>query len=374
MSQRRYRVGIDCRLSGQRHAGIGRYIENLVRELLKLPADIDWIFFFSDKEQAEQVLESTPSTHFSVVYTPFQHYSLAEQLKLPAIFSQQNLDLLHVPHFNVPFFYKGEIVVTIHDLLWHEYRGAAVTTLPSWQYWPKYMMYRKTVDYAIAKAKRIIVPAQTVADQVQQYYPNTHFKLSVIPEGVEEKFYQSEHVGPKGEKYLVYVGSLYPHKNVKVALEALLLLPNYHLKIISSRSVFQEKLRATVDEMKLNDRVTFLGHLSDEAVAELLKHAVALIQPSLSEGFGLTGLEAMAAGTPVVASDIPVFREVYQDHAEYFPPHDSAAFVSAVQKVEKYDVARYQKDSKAFAQTYTWAKMAKAILSIYTAQLSHQNG
>lgn len=371
MPQRRYRVGIDCRLSGQRHAGIGRYTENLVRQLLQQPTEIDWILFFSDQEQANQVLEVTPPGACQVVLAPYRHYSLMEQLKLPAVFSAQQLDLLHIPHFNLPFFYGGEVILTIHDLLWHEYRGAAVTTLPKWQYWLKYVLYRLTVDHAMKRAKRVIVPAQTVADQVSQYYPQSIAKISVVPEGVDERFFRVP--AKRVSKYLVYLGSLYPHKNVRLVVEALQRLPEYSLRIVSSRTVFQDQLREYVAELGLTDRVSFLGYQTDEQVAELLSNGFALVQPSLSEGFGLTGLEAMAAGTPVIASDIPIFKEVYQNHAFFFTSKDVTSFVAAVQQVAQSERQQRLLNAQAFVKKYQWSKMAKSILSIYKAQLVHAN-
>jgi len=370
MPKKVYRVGLDCRLAGRRHAGIGRYVENLIRELLQLPNQCEWVLFFSDPEQAEQVLGKWKETpHLKLVFSSVRHYSLSEQLHLPGLFSRENLDLLHVPHFNVPLLYQGRLVVTIHDLLWHEYRGTDVTTLPLWQYWPKYLMYRLTVNTAVAHAAKLIVPSQTVADQVRHYYPETKDKLKVIAEGVDERFFQS-HPGTSPHPYLVYLGSLYPHKNVRVIIDALKQLPDYTLKIISARSAFQDKLRDYVRENNLEERVEFLGYQDDADVAHTLHQATALVQPSLSEGFGLTGLEAMAAGTPVVASDIPVFREVYGDQAVFFAPQEVPSFVAAVKRVENLDRAKYGKAAVQFARQYQWSTMAQQTLAVYQEALT----
>ena len=128
-------IGIDCRLAGLKHAGIGRYVANLVSRLPKLDSQINWVLFFSDSEQAQEVLPNNQDIPLiKIIFAPIKHYSLAEQVQLPTIFNQEKLDLLHVPHFNVPWFYKGKTVITIHDLLWHEYRGLNATTLSPWKY------------------------------------------------------------------------------------------------------------------------------------------------------------------------------------------------------------------------------------------------
>lgn len=372
MPNRAFRIGIDCRLAGQRHAGIGRYTQNLVRESLQLPNQFHWVLFFSDQEQADQVLGQLKQKYTSkltVVLAPYRHYSFNEQLQMPRLIHAQNLDLLHVPHFNIPLFYTGKVVVTIHDLLWHEYKGADVTTLPMWQYWPKYLMYRLTVGAAVKHAQKILVPAQTVADQVIRYYPQTKPKIVITPEGVEPQFFTHQ-VSAKPEKYFVYLGSLYPHKNVKVVIQALKKLPTFTLKIVTSRSVFQQQLKQAVIKEDLIKQVEFLGYQTDNQVADLLQHATALVQPSLSEGFGLTGLEAMAAGTPVIASDIPIFREVYQDHATYFDAHSPKSFVEAATAVQTTNREQSIKAARQFVQKYQWTTMAKQTVAVYETILN----
>lgn len=367
MPNPRYRVGIDCRLAGRKHAGIGRYIEQLVRELLKQKSALQYVLFFDNVEQAHEVLTGVenPSSEIVITHTA-RHYSIAEQLRLPQHFRAHHLDLLHVPHFNIPLLYSGKTVVTIHDLLWHEYRGAHVTTLPAWKYWPKYLMYRQVVRAAVQKAQRIFVPTQTVAGQVKKYYPTQQEKIFVTSEGVEERFFAplpAPDFSPK--RQLVYLGSLYPHKNVRVVVDALANLPGYTLLLVSARSIFQEQMMQYIKEKALTERVKFLGYLSDSEVITLLQESTALVQPSLSEGFGLTGLEAMAAGVPVIASEIAVFQEVCREHATYFQPNSPESFVTAVRVVEQNNRFVVGKSSQSFAREYTWSSMAKCIQQHY---------
>lgn len=364
-SNQKKKIGIDCRLAGLSHAGIGRYIENLIHSLLKQGKNISWVFFFSDQKQASEVLgKSLYSENVSVVYAPFRHYTFSEQIRLPQIFLREELDLLHVPHFNTPVFYPGKTIVTIHDLLWHEQRGKSVTTLNSWMYWPKYLGYKIVTLLSVIKAKKILVPSKTIRQTLIKHYPQAKNKILVTYEGITKKFFiNSER--KKNLTQLVYTGSLYPHKNLRFVIQALLLAKKYSLAIVSSRSVFQEEIENEVKKWHISDRISFLGRLSDTELVKLYQNSLALIQPSLSEGFGLTGLEAMASGIPVLASDIPVFKEIYSDSAMYFNPRSTTSFLESLKSLsEKKQTELIQKGHQR-SSTFQWDETARLTLEAY---------
>jgi len=378
MSQK-LRIGIDCRLSGKQHAGIGRYIENLVQ---RLPVDqhIEWILFFHDQKQADEVLQSFNHSTIRplVKLIPVKHYSLAEQLKLPQVFMAAKLDLLHVPHFNVPIFYHGKLVVTIHDLLWHEQKGTGVTTLPKWQYWLKYLGYRLVASQAIYKANKIIVPSETIKQTLSRYYPQAQKKVVVIKEGIDRKFQKLKTKNQKTITYtlhptpytLLYVGSLYPHKNLELVFQALKQLPEVKLNIVSARSAFRDKLEHQTQASNLKHQISFLGYILDKELIKLYHSSLALVQPSLSEGFGLTGVEAMAAGCPVLASDIPVFKEIYGQAAIYFDPKSTESLIKAIEQLRQLsNLERNKLIKKGREQTkqYSWDEMVKETIKVYGA-------
>ena len=360
-------IGIDARLSGSKHAGIGRYIENLLIQLLKKKTPHTFTCFFYSQEQAEAVLgKALKQQNVRIVIVPITHYTVAEQLKLPKIFAAHKLDLLHVPHFNIPIFYKGTLVVTIHDLLWHEYTGTSVTTLSPIKYLLKYLFYRVVTSVAVRRAKIIVVPAETIKQTVLKFYPSVEQKIKVTKEGANilTQPKNTTEQPSKLKNTLLYVGSLYPHKNVQLILRSLPFLPKYTLLIAGSRNVFQDRLKNYIKQKDIVDQVEFLGYVPDAELVELYQKVTALVQPSFSEGFGLTGIEAMSVGTSVLASDIPIFKEIYQDVAFYFSPHSTASFIQAVHALEQ------NPDEKNFegmqlAKTYSWEKMAAQTLEAY---------
>jgi glycosyltransferase involved in cell wall biosynthesis len=357
------RIGIDGRLSGSRHAGIGRYVENLLARLPSQAPDIEWVYFQSEPGQ---LAFAQNYSNVTIITAPIKHYTLQEQLAWPAMINQAKLDLFHVPHFNVPLRLNCPLVITVHDLLWHEFKGSQVTTLPAWLYWPKYLGYRLVTNQAVSRAKAILVPAETVKQTVIRYYPASAAKITVTPEGVDAAFKTSVKEITHPKKSIVYVGSLYPHKNIEIVIKALKLLPEYELFLIGARNVFQAKVQKKVEESGVAQQVHFLGYQTDQQIADRLQTAAALIQPSLSEGFGLTGVEAMAAGVPVVASDIPIFREIYQTAALYFNPVLVTELTAQLQAVLDPKQRRVLiEQGKHLSQKYNWDTMTQKTVDVY---------
>jgi glycosyltransferase involved in cell wall biosynthesis len=370
VAKKQVRIGFDARLAGQTHAGIGRYSENLIRNLIPLVEEsgtlpVTLVIFFYDQTQAKQVM-SNFFTHKQVelVYTGIKHYGLREQLLLPKIYKKAKLDLLYVPHWNVPLAYRGKLLITVHDLLWHEQKGMQATTLKAWQYPIKYLAYRLISSSAISRASTIFVPTKTIASTIANYYKNTHKKVVVCNEGIAplyEKALKTTVGSQKISKQFIYTGSLYPHKNLKLIIQSLRKLPKHKLLIASSRNLFQRQIRTLAANYKVKKQVVFLGFVSDEKLIELYQKSLALVQPSFSEGFGLTGIEAMASQTAVLASDIPVFREIYQDAALFFDPHSTTSFLEAVKTLELSDRKKILKKGLAVAASYSFSQMAEEL-------------
>lgn len=373
------KIGFDARLAGPRHAGIGRYSEQLLQFLLKKKTleingksrDIQWVVMvFPDHGMDWLTQLASKNDSITVHETNLRHYGLLEQTFWWFWLMRQQFDLLHVPHFNVPLLYTRPYVVTIHDLLWHKERDARATTLSPWQHRIKYFFYRLVSEQAIKRAEHIFVPSEQVAKDVATFTKRTQ-EVSVTYEGVAEPYISafSEADLPKKKQrqpYLIYTGSLYPHKNVSVVLRALRHLPEFTLKVASARSVFSDTLLQEAQRVGVSHQLELLGRVPDEELTGLYQKAVALVQPSTSEGFGLTGLEAMAVGCPVIASDIPIFHEIYKDHVEFFLPHDTVGLVSVCKKLHEHLPSLTSRTKAArFAQSYRWDRMAKETWEAY---------
>ena len=278
-----------------------------------------------------------------------RHYTLTEQIKMPGILEKEKPDLVHFPHFNVPLFYNKPFVVTIHDLLWHEQVGTTATTLPVWVYWLKYLAYRLVLKHAVLKSKAIIVPSGWVKKKIVDRFPVVESKIKVVYEGVSEVFRglssgrgqsSPDKYGVKQGKYIIYTGSLYPHKNVNIILDILPQFPEFKLIVACARNIFWEKFKQEIEKRELLNQVVLAGFVNDDELAELYKNALAFVFPSKSEGFGLPGLEAMASECPVISSNAGSLPEIYGDSALYFNPDKKEELIRIINIIKDEEERR----------------------------------
>ena len=372
------KILIDARLYGLENAGLGRYLINLISSLQKLDKKNKYVIILRKRYFNELKFNS----NFKKILFDKGHYSFSEQFLFPAIIKKENPDLIHYPHFNISIFCNKPFVVTIHDLLMHKQKGKEATTLPMPIYIFKRLFYKFIFNIAIRKSVKIIVPSNYVKKEIVNYYHAKEEKISVCYEGVN--FEQENNLNSNAfiqnnkveSPYLLYVGNAYPHKNLKKAIKAIFSLQSKRkisFVIVSARSVFFDRLNKFINDNKYTGFMKVLNFVSDRDLMVLYKNSKGFLYPSVSEGFGLQGLEAMVQKTPCVVSDIEAFREIYKDNAIYFKPNDVNSIKSAIEKLLIMDKTKKEEIvTKAFqfAKKYSWDKMAKQILKIYEDSFS----
>lgn len=364
------KILIDGRLYGLENAGLGRYLTNLVDNLSSLDRENSYVILLRKKYYDTLAFPE----NWKKVLADYRHYSFLEQIKIPIIIKKEKPDITHFPHFNVPFFYHGRYIVTIHDMLMHKSKGLSSTTLPFPLYFFKRIGYRTVFDNAVKKSVSIITPSQAVKRELVEKYNLNSDKVKVTYEGFDERIlYKSWKLPPK--PYFVYAGNAYPHKNLSNLLKAIKLLntksnQKVFLAIASARNIFTRRVEKMVETSGIKDKVFMLGFVPDEKLGALYKESVGFVFPSFSEGFGLPGLEAMASGTILLASDIEVFHEVYGNNALYFNPNSKDSIASAMAMalaVTPKERAQRIVDSEEFIKKYSWKKMAEETLEIYNS-------
>lgn len=373
------KILIDARMYGLENAGIGRYIMNLVNGLVNVDKENQYFLLLRKKYFSSLELPK----NWEKILADISHYSFSEQIKISRIIKKEHPDLVHFPHFNVPIFYSSKYIVTIHDLIKHFSRGASTTTRQPLFYWLKYLGYKLVFRKAVKGAIKILVPSNFVKEELVKAYDLSENKVVVTYEGVGENFQQSTINLSRGKTgnqqstkilskyniqkpFVIYTGSLYPHKNVERLVEAVGCL-SLNLVIVCARNVFYERFKSKIEETKAGKFVNLVGFVPDEELAILYSQAGAFVFPTLSEGFGLPGLEAIAAGCPVVCSDIPVLREIYGEATVYFDPLDISDMAKKIREVVNDKEIRDMLIKKGLEQVkkYSWQTMANQTLRVY---------
>lgn len=373
------KILIDARMYGLENTGIGRYTMNLVKELIKIDSKNSYVILLR-KNYFNQL--NFPS-NWKKVLVDFRHYTLAEQIKLPSVIKKENPDLVHFPHFNVPVFYHGPYVVTIHDLLMHYQKGLEATTLSPIKYFFKRLSYKYIFNQVVNKSQKILVPSEYVKKDLLRNYALKPQKIVVTYEGADKPKLVKNSTEVLGKynldaPYFFYVGNAYPHKNLPVTIHATVLLnqklgKKIYFAIAGARNIFRKKLEKIVQELNAQKYVKLLGFVPEEEIGTLYQNSLAFIFPSLSEGFGLPGIEAMLAKTLCLSSKIPVLQEVFKDAAIFFDPKEVDSIERVMERVlnlSSEEREKLIKDGFEFASRYSWRKMAKETLEIYESCIS----
>jgi glycosyltransferase involved in cell wall biosynthesis len=360
-------IVIDARLYGPKHTGIGRYTKNLLIALCHHPEFNKYRFTLIVYKNLIEEIKKDLGDNYKYIPTNIHHYSISEQLFLPFILYALKPDIVHFTHFNKPIFYFGKSVVTIHDLIKHFFKGKGTTTKNAIFYWVKHAAYILLVNIVI-KTSTIIVPSNYWRDYLIKSFKVLPKNITTTHEAVDPNFFtvnQKPIENPKN--YILYTGNLYPHKNVKIILEALKELPDLKLKIICARNFFTDKLIKTVKDMGLKKQVEFLGYVTDEKFKTIYSEALALVHPSFMEGFSLTGLEAMALNCPVISSNSSCLPEIYQKSVLYFDPNKKEELISQIKKLMADKNLRKKLIELGHQQLkkYSWNKTAIETINVY---------
>lgn len=370
------RIGIDARFAGPDGAGLGRYIERLLTHLANLNSPHEYVVFVRSSWQWQ-----SPSPNWRTVVADVRWYTVAEQLRMPGIFAREKLDLLHIPHFNFPILYRGPFVLTVHDIILDDFPTERSTTLEPLFFRAKMAAYKFTLTQAIDRAKKIMTVSNWSRDRVSHIYPTAASKVVTtyeaadpLPPPAPVTLLAAHRIQ---QPYLLYVGNAYPHKNlerlVTASKKAINQGEKFQLVIVGKDDFFSRRLRQFAESVQAS-QVIFFGYATDAEYHRLLLEAQAYFFPSLSEGFGLPGLEAMLAGTPVFAARSSCLPEIYGPAAHYFDPQSDDDIIRAI-RVALHDSDERQRlvtIGRQRVQQFSWATMAEQTLNVYTTAINGQ--
>lgn len=362
------RIGFDARLINQ--SGVGRYIRNLLAGLLKFDHGNRYFIFTRTKDL--QRINKLPGKNFEKIAVDLKWHSLKEQVLMPRILSSYGLDLVHFPYFNVPVFYRGKFIVTIHDLIVDHVETGRASTLPYPLYKIKRLFYRRTVKSAVKKASAIIAISQNTKNEIVSHYHVDPQKITVTYDGLDSNIKRPEKFSSLYPfDYLLNVGNAYPHKNLETLIEVFrdkAISSRLKLVLVGDDRFFYPRLKRLVAQKSLEYSVIFFGIADDRQLVNLYHNARALITPSYMEGFGLPNLEAVSLGCLPVISDIPVFREIWGDDLIMFDPREVNDLKRAILEflaLSESDKLHMLKKADKRATKFSWQKTVKQTLLLY---------
>ncbi|HNT30071.1 MAG TPA: glycosyltransferase family 1 protein [bacterium] len=368
-------IGIDARMIF--YTGIGRHVLNLVTRIPRLDPDNDYRLFVrpeDEKRIAELIGDENPRV--TCVPTVSSIYNLREQTTHLRILQQARLDLLHVPHFNIPILYRGKLIVTIHDLIQAHFPSQETANAGL-----KRLAYKLVISLALRKAQRISVVSKYTRDDIIRTFHTPAEKIEVIYNGIDECWEKTtydaglaEHVlaryGVK-KPFLLYVGLSSLHKNLLRLIEAMQFVRKHsahdiQLAIAGKKDPrYLPQLEAKIKELHLEQAVVFTDFLGDADLKIMYNSAEAFVFPSLYEGFGLPPLEALQSGLPVVSSNATSLPEVLGDAATYFDPTSVLDMAKAITSVLKD-----KKNIPVYTKRFSWDVFARQTLELYKSVLA----
>lgn len=363
-----------------KESGIGRYIRNLISCLQIIDKSNE--YFILHLRDDYDILEY--HNNFRKLVANFRWYGLTEQIKMPRILQSIMPDLVHFPHFNVPIFYKGKFVVTIHDLIHQNFSMKRATTHGPFVYKIKQFGYRRVFQSAIEKSEAILVPSNFVKQQLVKDWQIDDDKMAVTHEAVDNKLFaivkkmNQKKIADIMQKlrintpYIFYVGNAHPHKNVEGLIKVFLVVkkhyPNLKLVLAGNDHYFWQRIKSEFQQ----PGIIYTGYIDDEQLIALYKNAELFVMPSFEEGFGIPILEAMVCSCPVVSSNAGSLPEVGGDAPLYFNPTEPDDMVEKILKILDNQTLRNQIIEKGLkrVKVFSWQKLAKKTMEVYESCFS----
>lgn len=290
-------------------------------------------------------------------------------------------DLVHALHTWAPVPTRRPLVVTVHDLM--------TVMNPGWYRGDHRWASRRALRYTAGHAARLVVVSSWVAAQVQSELGVEAGRIVVIHNGVADRFRTTptrdqaraveQRWGLSAGRYILAVGQVSARKNLVAVLRALAELGpershRLPLVIAGSPGPACATVLAEVSRLGLGDRVRLLGYVADDLLVPLVAGALMLVHPSTDEGFGLTPVEAMAAGTPVIASGAGSLPEVVGGAGMLVDPGDTWAWAAAMGRIisDQDERLRLTDAGHRRQADFTWAATARATLGVYREVLPAQ--
>jgi glycosyltransferase involved in cell wall biosynthesis len=361
-------IGIDARLVHYTRAGIGEYTLRLTQALAEVYGD-DQFTLLQDWRDVQPLVNAA---NVRVVRSFVSSHHRLEQILLPWVVGPLRADVLHSPDFIPPLRAAGPSVITIHDLAFLIY--------------PHFLTkegarYYGQIDRAVRHADQIIAVSQSTKNDLVKMLGVREDKVTVIYEAADPLFQPEDratalrHVQTLyglPDEFVLFVSTIEPRKNVTGLLRAYRRLRDDYkltpaLVLAGAPGWLYEDAYALADELNLKPDCYFLGRVSAHDLRHLYNAARCLVHPAFYEGFGLTPLEALACGAPVVVSNVSSLPEVVGDAALLINPQSDQEITVALWRILTDPALCAELRAKGLqrAAAFSWQRAAEETMIVY---------
>ena len=379
------KIGIDIRNIGKKRTGDEVVFLNLTKNLARIDQENEYKLFTDTKNQEKldeirKNLEIENKNNFEIISLKSGNKFVWNFWTLPNYLRKNPVDI-YLTQYITPWFVskKIKIITIIHDI--------------SFNFYPQFIkktdlfFLKKLIPRSLKRADKVLTVSRFTQDEIVKYYKIDPKKVDWFHNAVSEDFLGQDISDRKiktvrekyklPEKYILYIGTLQPRKNIPALIEAFTLLKlepvmknnPIRLVIAGGKGYNYDKLiDQLVKKNNLAEDVYFPGYINEEDKAALMKGADIFVFPSFYEGFGLPIVEAMSLGVPIIASDIPSHREIARDSALFFNPKVSGELAQKLRELLNNSVERSSLSERGIAQSqkFSWEESARKILSVFS--------
>jgi glycosyltransferase involved in cell wall biosynthesis len=362
------RIGIDAHVLGKGIGGVERFLSHLV-ELLPAELEDYQLVVFVDAIASRRVT-LPQADNLEIVPLLVSNPLIERSIMLPWLVHRYRLDVLLVQRLAPWFCGRCQLVLTVHDLTPLKYPQAyrGLTN----------MLIRCLTGDSVGRAKLVITPSQVIADEVAQRFNQPAGKIVPFYNGVDNRIFFPKLI-ISSPPYIFTSGAIEARKNIETLLRARSQLgSDFPWQVWIAGGVRDEHYRATLEslvgELGLADQVRWLGFVNEAQLVTLYQGAKVFVTASRDEGFNIPPLEAMACDSPVLCSDIPVHRELFDGAAMFFPPESYEALADALLRLHNDTVLNEQlrKQARACVIRFSWPAMAQRVAIALANNLSNQ--
>ena len=363
-------ITIDAR---ELRTSTGRYVERLIHYLQELESDHDFTILLKPDDMAGW---SPTNPRFNKLACPHKEFTFDEQIsylrQLNKIRTEHADTLVHFAMPQQPVLYRGKTVTTIHDLTTLRFTNPNKQALV---FKLKQRVYKYVVGHAVKKSEAVIAISEFTRQDLLDFNHIDPAKITVTLEAADVISTPPTPLADLQKKqFIMYVGRPTPHKNLERLVQAFALLRAQHPELIlvlaGKKDANYERVASQAPD-SVKPYIHFTGFVSEGQLRWLYENTAAYVFPSLSEGFGLPGLEAMLHGAPVVSSNATCLPEIYGNAAHYFDPLDPQAMADAINEVLTDENLRKTLITSGHEQAkkYSWKRMAEQTLEVYNKAL-----